>query len=160
MPLFSASGKGIVGPYPPEAVYIGDFDHEEYFGSPKDGHFHNILSAQSTAQETFKALGFSTSEYNCEDQTDGCSWPTYPNPEYCDMSGSGGFEKDTNNNPNDDTYAYCSYYNEEWGVYSGTLHMETPTKNGEEHGRVKFYLEGTLWDYNLYENGVLIDYCK
>ena len=156
VPLFSASGKGIVGPYPPEAVYIGDIDHEEYFGSPKDGQFNAIILAQRTAEETFKALGFNTGEYDCQNE---CYWFGAPVPEYCSMSGSGYIEIDTNNNPDDDTYVYCSYYNEDWGPYSGTLNYEIPRKNGLDHGIVKFYLEGQLADFNLYRDGVLIDYC-
>ncbi len=88
-----------------------------------------------------------------------CDWSTKPAPEYCSMGGAGTVYIDTNNNPNDDTYAYCRYYNEDWGAYSGTLNMEIPVKNGLDHGRVKFYLEGKLNDYNLYENGVIIDSC-
>jgi hypothetical protein len=157
VPLFSASGKGIVGPYPPEAVYIGDLDHEEYFGSPnKNGQFKTVVLAQHTAEETFNALGFNTSEYDCQNE---CYWPEDPDPEYCSMSGSGFIEIDTNNNPDDDTYVYCSYYDEDWGSFSGTLQYEIPRKNGLDHGIVKFYLEGQLSDFNLYRDGVLIDYC-
>jgi hypothetical protein len=81
VPLFSASGKGIVGPSPPDSVYIGDIDHEEYFGSPKNGKFNAILKADKTARETFKALNLDSylPQEGCKPMVD-CK----DSEEYCD----------------------------------------------------------------------------
>jgi hypothetical protein len=80
VPLFSASGKAIAGPYPPDVVYLGDIDHEEYFGSPQNGLFNAILLADKTARETFKALNLSAylpqegckSKEDCKDSEEYC----------------------------------------------------------------------------------------
>ncbi len=39
------------------------------------------------------------------------------------------------------------------------LQFESPYVDGQLHGRDKFYFKTVLNDWNLYENGVLKDYC-
>jgi hypothetical protein len=83
-----------------------------------------------------------------------CDWPNQPNPEYCSMGGDGTIYIDTNDNDTDNTYVMCQYYD-----WDGKLQFESPYKDGSLHGRNKFYFETVLQDWNLYENGVVIDYC-
>ena len=41
----------------------------------------------------------------------------------------------------------------------GFFRFESPYVEGQLYGRDKFYFQTELNDWNLYENGVLKDYC-
>ena len=108
------------------------------------------------------------------------SWPNYPNPEYCSRtSETRSVRIDTNGDPHDGTYAFCSYFwdgnlnyenllidNKQNGfakyyyVYSGQLQSQTPYTDGLKNGEQKIFDgDGRLTHCRLYEDDIFKGYC-
>jgi hypothetical protein len=60
-PIISMSADGIAG----ERLNVGDIDHEEYYGAPKDYKVTQEAKAITTAKATFGALQLSDVKYTC-----------------------------------------------------------------------------------------------
>ncbi len=59
VPIMSMEGFGVAG----ESKYLGDIDHEEYFGAPSSpGQFMEVGKAKTTSNETITTLGIGTNK--------------------------------------------------------------------------------------------------
>jgi hypothetical protein len=114
----------------------------------------------------YKVMDSNPLKFTLGNIIDPCSWNGKPVPEYCSPTGSSTMYVDTNDNETDQTYVMCQYYGIDYGVLDGKLQFESPIVNGRGHGIQKYYGFETgekiykLLDHNLYENGILINYCK